>query len=222
MARTCAACSRSLPRTSYTANQYSKGGGVSRCASCVHGHSRDTPSAKQSNSGRYNGSKAASFSRDALDHPFAQGGFRWVAKGTYDEGLRSGQACVTKWFKTGTVFSDDYFTLDIKAVNKALEIVNLFNQLGIVKQVIKINVAEVWTCTADSPGDLVGSRNLLEPFIENYEKFNSNSGWSDESVGWAEVMQALSHFSYHAPAGIMFYAISKAASIGTLSFFPTR
>jgi hypothetical protein len=108
---------------------------------------------------------------------------------------------VTKWFKTGTVFSADYFTLDIKAVNKALEIVNLFNQLGVIKQVIKINVAEVWTFDDDGDEDWAGARSLTEPFIEDYEKFNSNSGWTDDSEGWPEVMQALSHFSYHVSRG---------------------
>lgn len=46
---------------------------------------------------------------------------------------------------------------------------------------------------------------MCEPFIQNYEKFNSNSGWVDYSEGWGEVMQALSHFSYHVSGG--FYVL---------------
>ena len=42
---------------------------------------------------------------------------------------------------------------------------------------------------------------LQEPFIENYQKFNSNTGWSDDSTPWPRVMQALSHFSYHESQG---------------------
>lgn len=146
MARTCAECRRSLPKTSYTSNQYSKGEGVSRCASCVHGHHSDTPAAvRGSNGGRYNNSNRSLILYDALNNPFASGSFRWVAEGKYDAGRREGQACVVKWFKTGAVFSEDYFTLDIKAVDKALEVVNRFNELNIVNKTIKINVPEVRT-----------------------------------------------------------------------------
>ena len=200
MGRTCAACGRNLPQSSYTANQFSKGPGVSRCAGCVHGHPYDTPSAKQSDNGRYNVSQHASFTYDALDEPFAQGAFRWVAEGTYTTGPRSGQACVAKWFKTGAVFSADYFTLDIKAIDKALEIVNRFNQLNIITKVVKINVPAVWSFV-DGDDEWASQRVLCEPFIQNYQKFNSNSGWNDDSRGWGEVMQALSHFSYHVSGG---------------------
>ncbi|THC87548.1 hypothetical protein EYZ11_013006 [Aspergillus tanneri] len=159
MYRICAACGRSLPQSSYTANQYSKAPGVSRCA------------------------------------------FRWVAKGSYTSGPRKGEACVVKWFKTGAVFSNDYFTLDIKAVDKALEIVNRFNQLNIINKVVKINVPEVWYFTDKSNDEWAGQRHLCEPFIKNYQKFNSNTGWNDDSMAWGEVMQALSHFSYHITGG---------------------
>ncbi|KAL1990248.1 hypothetical protein VTN49DRAFT_6087 [Thermomyces lanuginosus] len=200
MGRVCAACHRDLPQSSYTANQYSKGPGVSRCAACVHGYPYDTPAAKISDSGRYNVSSRATVPNSELYNPFAEGAFRWVAKGTYTKGSRAGQACVVKWFKTGAVFSEDYYTLDIKAIDKALDIVNRFNQFGIVSKPIKINVAEVWQFE-DGCGEWSGQRHLVEPFIRNYQKFNSNSGWNDDSEGWAEVMQALSHFSYHITGG---------------------
>lgn len=201
MSRVCAECGRNLPQSSYTANQYSKGAGVSRCAGCVHGHPHDTPSARQSDSGRYNFSSKATYSIDALRNPFAQGAFRWVAMGEYTHGSRAGQASVAKWFKSGAVFSDDFFALDIKAVDRALDIVNRFNQLGIVSKIIKINVPEVWRFDDKCDDEFSDQRVLTEPYIDNYEKFNSNSGWSDDSDGWGEVMQALSHFSYHVSGG---------------------
>ncbi|KAK4234535.1 kinase-like domain-containing protein [Achaetomium macrosporum] len=201
MYRICAECGRDLPRTSYTANQYAKGAGWSRCAGCVHGHYSDSPAATISDSGRYNESRQAIFESYDLDNPFASGAFRWVAKGRYVDGERRGQACVTKWFKTGTVFSEDFFTLDIKAVDRALEIVNRFNQLGIVDKTVKINVPAVWTAVDDCDDDWAGSKNLIEPFIQNYQKFNSNTGWNDDTREWARVMQALSHFSYHVTGG---------------------
>lgn len=201
MGRVCVSCSRNLPRTSYTGNQWAKGEGLSRCAGCVHGHDFDAADAAPSDSGRYNNASSALFDGNALLHPFASGAFRWVAKGKYTRGDRAGQAAVTKWFKTGTVFAEDYFTLDIKAVDKALEIVNRFNQLNIVSKPIKINVPEVWTFDQAS-GKWAGSKTLTEPFIQNYEKFNSNSGWTDTTRQWAQVMQALSHFSYHVSGGM--------------------
>ncbi len=198
--RQCASCARDLPRSSYTGNQWSKGPGESRCAGCVHGHHNDTPSAGEFDSGRYNISGSATIPNRELEHPFSQGAFRWVAKGTYTSGARSGQACVVKWFKTGAVFEADYFTLDIKAVDKALEIVNRFNELNVVSKPVKINVPGVWVFDEDS-GEWAGQRHLCEPFIQNYQKFNSNTGWSDDSEAWGEVMQALSHFSYHVSGG---------------------
>ena len=201
MGRICAECSRDLPRSSYTGNQYAKGIGLSRCAACVHGCHGDVPSAAETDSGRYNNANRAIFTNAALGNPFAEGGFRWVAKGQYTAGDRQGQACVTKWFKTGAVFSADFFTLDIKAVDRALEIVNHFNRLGIVNKAVKINVPDVWTFEDDG-SDWAGQKTLVEPFIQNYQKFNSNSGWTDESRAWGLAMQALSHFSYHVTGGM--------------------
>ncbi|KPI38177.1 Alpha-protein kinase 1 [Cyphellophora attinorum] len=199
MGRVCASCSRELPRTSYTGNQWSKPVGVSRCAACVHGHQIDIPVAPSNSAGRHNNASRAVFEDDALEYPFAEGAFRWVAKGTYTHGEREGQACVCKWFKSGSVFSKDYFTLDIKAAAKALEIVDLFNNMGIVTKTVKINVPAVWTGLEGSK--LKGVKMIVEPFIQNYEKFNSNTGWVDESTTWGMVMQALSHFSYHVTRG---------------------
>jgi hypothetical protein len=203
--RTCVVCGRDLSRSSFTANQWAKGSGNSRCAACVHGHRSDTPSSRPSNSGRHNLSNRASFDPWDLAHPFASGSFRWVAEGKYTDGPRRGQPCVAKWFKSGTVFEKDYFTLDIKAIDKALELVNRFNDLRIINKDIKINVAQVWTFTRNSPEDWAGAKVLQEPFIEDYQKFNSNSGWYDDTHSWGQVMQALSHFSYHVSGG--FYVL---------------
>lgn len=201
MSRECAACDRNLPQSSYTANQYAKGPGVSRCKQCVHGHYSDNPSTRHSDAGRFNHSYRAHIPNSALEQPFAEGAFRRVAKGTYTSGPRQGQACVVKWFKRGAVFSKDYFHLDIKAVDKALEFVNAFNELGIINKTVKINVPEVWQFDDDNDDEWSGQNHLCEPFIQNYQKFNSNSGWTDETRVWGEVMQALSHFSYHVSGG---------------------
>jgi Alpha-kinase family len=126
-----------------------------------------------------------------------------VAKGVYTAGPRSGQGCVVKWFKKSANLENDYFALDIKAVDKAREIVNRFNESKIVNKTIKINIPEVWTFTEDTDNEFVGQKYLCEPYIDNYEKFNSNSGWNDDSTKWGKVMQALSHFSYYLSIGTL-------------------
>ena len=67
-----------------------------------------------------------------------------------------------------------------------------------INQVVQVNIPEVWTFLA---GHLTGKRILQEPFIENYQKFNSNTGWADTDTPWPRVMQALSRFSYHVSGG---------------------
>lgn len=61
-------------------------------------------------------------------------------------------------------------------MDKALEIVNRFNEFNIVNEAVKTNVARVWTFTGSGSGPWTNQKMLCEPFIQNYEKFNSNSG----------------------------------------------
>ena len=178
-------------------------------------------------------SDRATFDSYELDHPFAHGAFRWVARGSYTHGDRAGEPCVCKWFKSGAVFEATFFELDIKAVHKAVEIVKKWNAAGVINKTVRLNIPEVWqwdngarkragrhlTGSGQISNGVVrtsrkedsnvlsihaisGSKTLVEPFIEKWQKFNSNSGWNDgEATPWSRVMQALSHFSYHATAG---------------------
>ncbi|EED13772.1 elongation factor 2 kinase, putative [Talaromyces stipitatus ATCC 10500] len=189
MTRVCARCQQELPKSSFTAYQYSLGRGVSCCVSCDNGYHSVTLYAGRSYSGRYNESGYATVDIRALRNPFAQGTFRWVAMGEYISGPREGRA-----------LSEDYFTLDIKAVDKALEIIDQFNRLRFMDKVIKVNIPQVWEF-AYGLEEFTGQLFLCEPFIDNYQKFNSNSGWKDDSTSWARAMQALSHFSYHLSGG---------------------
>jgi len=66
---------------------------------------------------------------------------------------------------------------------------------------VQINIPEVWTFESGAGRDWVGRKTLQEPFIQGYEKFNSNTGWADDSTPWPRVMQALRHYSYHASGG---------------------
>jgi hypothetical protein len=145
---------------------------------------------------RKNNATEATFSNRDLANPFAEGAFRWVAKGKYVRGARAGEPCVCKWFKTGHVDEATFFTDDIMAMHKALEIVKDWNSRRMIDKHIQVNIPEVWTFDQNS-GSVAGKKVLQEPFILNYQKFNSNSGWANNETPWPRVMQALSHFSYH-------------------------
>jgi len=165
------------------------------------GGNEGAPSHKRNRvTARTNNSHEASFDHHALDHPFAQGAFRWVAKGRYVEGARAGEAAVTKWFKDGHHFEAEFFDLDIKAVDKAIQLVREFNNQAIIGSVIRMNKPEVWTFKESAIG-WAGRKTLTEPFIQNWQKFNSNTGWNESDVPWGRVMQAVSHFSYHTSGG---------------------
>lgn len=92
--------------------------------------------------------------------------------------------------------SHDYFRKDIKAIDKALEIVRGWNCYFINDQDIVVNKAQVWDCDDNS-----GEKFLVEPFIEGFVKWNSNTGWIKEHTKWSKIMQALSHYSYHQSNG---------------------
>jgi hypothetical protein len=142
------------------------------------------------------------YSYHSLRNSFAEGSFRWVAKGECTDGQRLGEACVCKWFKTGHVFENSFFNLDIKATEKALALVKEWNSRRFVNKIVKVNIPAVWVFHDNGSGNSwVGRKVLQEPYIDNYVKFNSNSGWADGSTPWPRVMQALSHFSYHVSGG---------------------
>lgn len=215
MGRSCAECHRQLDKSSFSKNQWSKGIGGSRCNSCVHGssgggggggggkrkqnHHSGSP-AKRPASARRNNSSRATFQSYDLDNPFESGTFRWVAKGEYTIGDRAGEPCVCKWFKSGTTLEEQFYADDIKAVDRALKLIEEFNSRGIVDKSVILNIPQVWTFDHES-GSMANTKVLQEPFIANYQKFNSNSGWADDGTPWPRVMQALSHFSYHISSG---------------------
>lgn len=129
------------------------------------------------------------------DRLYAQGAFKLVYKGLYIGGSRRGEECVFKKFKPSVRHNADYFDKDIKAACKAAELVERWNLERFTRLKIRINVPDV--CTIGRQRD----QWLAEPFVYNWVKFNSNSGWCRGEDEVDEVMQALSHYSYHASGG---------------------
>lgn len=200
MSRPCSSCQRNLPHTLFSSQQWATSHAAAVCAQCEQFQHAQTHMPDQAPVteapvlvaplgdargvyARRINAHSAEFSTDALMAPFAQGSFRWVARGRYTAGSRAGEPCVGKWFKSGTVFSEEFFRSDIKAVDKALEIVTKFNAAGLVDMVVRVNIPEVWKFTEGS-GRWAGSMILQEPFIKNYQKFNSNT------VGYAHSLLA--------------------------------
>jgi hypothetical protein len=198
MPRNCSSCNRGLSKDCFSKNQWTKGIGYSRCHACINPGSKKVDATQTA---RTNNATSATFTSHALDHPFAEGSFRWVAKGEYDRGNRAGEPCVCKWFKTGGVLEARFYDTDLSTVKEALRIITKWNSNNFVDKIVKINQPEVWTFKNDGRQDFAGKKVLQEPFIQSYQKFNSNTGWADDSTPWPRVMQAISHFSYHTSNG---------------------
>lgn len=131
---------------------------------------------------------------------FGSGTFKYVYAGKYTVGARKGQDCVAKEFKSGCVVEDHYFDEELNICAKAQQIIDEFNDAEIMNQPIYLNTPTIWTYEPGSSKS--GQKTLIEPMILNFEKFNSNSGWSlTDSTGWAAAMQSLSHFSYDNSGG---------------------
>lgn len=125
---------------------------------------------------------------------FASGTFKNVWSGTYTRGARTGQRCVAKEFKTGSVYEAHYFEEEMNIIRRTQNIIDAFDNAGILGQGRKIllNTPAVWTYVESK------KKHLIEPMIDGFEKFNSNTGWATNTgAEWGEAMQALSHFSYH-------------------------
>jgi len=130
------------------------------------------------------------------DRPFAEGTFKLVYRGNYTTGARTGQPCVAKEFKTGSVYENHYFAEEMNIIARTQKVINDWHAAKIIDRKILLNTPAIWTSTEFK------HKALIEPFIANFEKFNSNSGWTPTvSDIWGEVMQALSHFSYHSSGG---------------------
>lgn len=132
------------------------------------------------------------------DHRFVwQGDHRFVCKGVYDDGERQGQACVVKWFKSGDVYEERFYQGELRTVRQVAKIIDSFNSLLRVRSPllpykVLVNSPGVWTVSR------TGHKRLVEPYLDCFIKFNSNTGQINEDF---RVMQALSHFSYHISDG---------------------
>lgn len=190
--RICSGCNGKFARADFSKKQWKKPRGVSRCLICVKENvSRD---GNGFGTGRSNeSSRRAVFDWTVI---YASGSFRDCVLGEYRGGPRTGQKAVAKTFKDKYRYmSMSFFDTDEAAVEKALHIISSFNGNKFIPDIIRLNIPERWK---RDDGEFM----FVEPFIENFDKFNSNTGWISKQQGyWYEVLQSLSHFSYHLSSG---------------------
>lgn len=170
--------------------------------------------------------------------PFAEGFLRHVRKGF----AAGGKRYVCKYFKLGGLLGNQryegvYYNSEIKVGNKAQEIVQLWTthkqlsredfHLGhsftvhmnviVFKPKLGRFIASDDDASASGVVRLMGGQMYaLWPWLENWEKFNSNTGWTslqplqqgedimhenNPTSDYHKIMQALSHFSYHVSNG---------------------
>jgi hypothetical protein len=188
-------------REEFSNNQWNKGVGISRCSWCVHGKAGPGNSGRPCTPRENDSSKAEVHNMDR--GPIACGAFREVYKGTYTEGRRKGQSCACKFFKSGSVYEESFFHADVKVVDKAMHLIEQWNAQEFIDKHIQLNKPTVWEMQTEARGARKGQKVFVEPFIANWQKFNSNSGHINaDGTAWSQVMQALSHYSYHVSSGM--------------------
>lgn len=194
MSRGCASCDELLVKREFSGNQWLKGAGVSRCKLCV------AEGVRIDDGGFGTARTCEGTTRVNFDWSIDQeGSFRNCCYGSFAGGPRTGQSAVAKWFKSEYAHMEEsFFRMDEMAVDRAMLLITQFNNAGITDIMIRLNKGEVWS------GGPRNSKFLVEPFIENFEKFNSNTGWvnrRERDSDSVQVLQALSHFSYHCSSG---------------------
>lgn len=132
-----------------------------------------------------------------MKHPRRKGTVYNVGIARNYIGTDSGNVCVLKWKRHSHHCDDkDHLRSSVKTANKAAEIIyNFLHDTDTKGWIIKINKPKIVECDDDS--EYSGKRALVEPYIKDFQKFNSNTGWAkDTHRTYGKVLQALSHYSY--------------------------
>lgn len=130
--------------------------------------------------------------------PFTRGSFKKIYHGIYIDGPRSGQDCVSKMPIPRSIFETHDFQVDMRVIRQAQKIVDAWNLRMFIEFPILVSTPDIWT------NRINGEERLIEPFIHNFQKFNSNDGRVYlRGTLWSNVLQALSHFSYRWSLGQM-------------------
>lgn len=201
--RLCYGCGCRRTRSDYRAKQWANKGSRGRyCAGCEANRESAADAARLAPGLDNCDAHLCILDDGQLEQPFAGGRFRCVASSTYRDGHQlAGKRAVAKWFKAGAAFDSTFFDKHLQAVAKAVELVEAFNGEQIANGLIRVNTPEVWEFSRNCGRRYAGKKHLVERYIHNYQRFNSNSGWATTAARWGGIMQALSHYTYHASGG---------------------
>lgn len=133
------------------------------------------------------------------------GTFKTVFPGIYKSGERKGQQCVGKVFKRSAAdpssrVAKKQFDAELDVVQRTQRIIDDFEAQGYMQpgRRLALNHHKVVNVCWPKLGPEIICPMMVEPMIENFEKFNSNSGWVQPGHEW---LQSLSHWSYHNSEG---------------------
>jgi hypothetical protein len=202
--RVCASCGVNKGFDGYSKMQWCKDMGVAVCKECFDADGRriiqkPLPKPPPEKEGR-----PPAFTCDHLDHPIAEGKYRFIAPAMHLTGPRNGMPCVVKWFKSGKILESKFFEMDMKVLRKkAPDFLIAWNEQKFIPEEIITTVPAFYQFDRTQMDTQRGRRPVLyEPYIKDFQKFNSNTGWvPEQETRWSRIMQAVSHFSYHHSQG---------------------
>ena len=115
-------------------------------------------------------------------------------------GNRNQQTAACKRFKPQWRSMElEYFQNDFKIADTAITYAEEWNAMDDRDTDEKILITKGHIVKSNS-----GLPYLVEPFIRNFRKFTSNSGWIDQDESWiTQALEAFSHYTYHSSGGFL-------------------
>lgn len=133
-----------------------------------------------------------------LHHPTKKGTtFNHILARAHD-GRDTRQLCVLKWPREKHVVYCLYNHIELP-VHVGHRVCYLLSKFY---SVVRRSTPWIILMNQPRPVDMHGEQRLVEPFVHNWHKFNSNAGYAASSTqSFNLLVQAFSHFSYHASHG---------------------
>ncbi|CAG8949468.1 hypothetical protein HYFRA_00007698 [Hymenoscyphus fraxineus] len=142
----------------------------------------------------------------------AKGSAKGARLGRYTDGKRRDEKCIGKGFLAGNKKLDSkQLREEINILNIAQTLIDGFNSQGVIPHKVLLNRFEIWDARITKGGYNASSSDLrrdgnfvmmVEPYIENYEKWMTNLNAPKPKGNKYDAIQALSHWSYHATDGL--------------------
>jgi Alpha-kinase family len=126
------------------------------------------------------------------------GAFRDCFLGTYVGGNRNQQEAACKRFKPRfRIVESEYFAADFRIADRVIEYAEEWNGFCPDRREIIVSRGDLHKSNS-------GIQYLVEPYIRDFTKFTSNSGWIAPGQGWDILaLEAFSHYSYHRSGGML-------------------